>query len=212
MNREYQQQRALSPVVVNQNRVVVLDTTMLQQPIHPTVRCRQKYQRRNSKVGKMFFESDISGSTATSESACSTATPLPTFEAPILADAASTISATACDTTIMPLDTHTSVRKSLHSIIRPSKYGTTCTNAAAVSQSSYASDVKTMRRSWGHVPQLSGSSMSSVEEIDLTSCRGGGASCTTTGYRFGRSSPTDQFCYDTECPVCCESMKIHIDR
>ena len=212
MNREYQQQHALSPVVVNQSRVVVLDT-MLQQPIHPATRCRRKYQRRNSKVGKMFFESDISGSTATSESDCTTATPLPTFEAPVLADAASTISATACDTTIMPLDTqHTSVRKSLHSIIRPSKYGTTRTNAAAVSQSSYASDVKTMRRSWGHVPQLSGSSMSSVEEDDLTSCRRGGASCTTNGYCFGRSSPIDQFCYDTECQVCCESMKIHIDR
>jgi len=205
MNREFQQQQ-LSPV--DQDRVVVLDT-MLQQPIHPT-RCRRKYQRRNSKVGKMFFESDISSSTATSASSCTT--PLPTFEAPVLADAASTISATA-DTTMrsyeMPLDA-TSVRKSLHSIIRPSKYGTTRTNAA-VSQSSYA-DVKTMRRSWGHVPQLSGSSMSSVEEDDFTSFRGGGASCTTSGYRVGRSSPTDQFCYDTKCPVCCESMKIHINR
>jgi len=202
MNTELQQQQQLPPV--NHNRVVVIENNTILEPSYPKER-RRKYERRNSKVGRMFFESAVSttldGSTSTPTYSNSTSSEVP-IVAPTSTLTTTTMTVNVTDTSLKPLCP----------IIRPSKYGTTHAKTA-ISQSSPV-HVEKMRESWGHVPQLSASSMSSIEEEEnqkrSLSRTPGGEDFTTTGCLFA-SSLTDYFCYDPECRFCCESKRICIE-
>jgi len=217
--QQQQQQEQQSPAL-NENKVVVLDSNTILES-YPKHRRRQ-YQRRNSKVGRMFFES---AATTTETSTCCSS--LPSSESPNIGHASTTMTTTTVTAmnAEIPYDTTSENRglkerslsiKPLHSIIRPSKYGTPQANAALSLSLSLPTDVKTMRQNWGHVPQLSGSSMSSTEteeddhkqSLSSTAYRGG-EEVATTVCPFRLSS---DFCYDPECHMCCDSRRIYIDE